>query len=227
MLHGHCATAPVVKLHENEPFIAYPRRSAPPTPSTVYVVLARQRTRRRERRHRVPAVEAHRPGHAVPARVLHRERHRAGLHRLRERRRRRHRHRTPVDPRSASHPSPPAACCPPTARTPRRPSSWWRCRCSTGRVRRAVGVHAAAGQRGQRPVRHRRRQPLRGDRVVPGIGVIRGHIRRPRRDLHRGGEVQLLPARPGLTAERARSPATSRRQPTSCRYASRCCRTSL
>ena len=94
----------------------------------------RQRTRRRERRHRVPGVEAHRPGTAFPPESLTVNDTVFGHHRLRERRRRRHRHRHPRRPVARRHrSSPPAACSPPTARTPRRPSSWPSCRCSTGR----------------------------------------------------------------------------------------------
>ena len=100
----------VVKLHEYGPLIGVPEAFCAPDTVAVYVVARRQRAGRRERRHRVTAAEAHRPGHAVPARVHHRERHRARRHRLRERRRRRRRHRTPPSPpSSASHPSPPAA----------------------------------------------------------------------------------------------------------------------
>jgi hypothetical protein len=40
MLHGHCATAPVVKLHENGLLIATPELFCAPDTVAVYVVLA-------------------------------------------------------------------------------------------------------------------------------------------------------------------------------------------
>src|SRR5215475_10590788 len=58
-------------------------------------------------------------------------------------------------------------------------------------IPRPVGIHPAAGQGGQRPVRHRRGQPIRRERVMPGTGEVGSHIGSARRDRYRAGEVQL------------------------------------
>ena len=148
---------------------------------------AGQRAGRRERRHRVGGVEAHRPGHAVPARVLHRERHRARRHRLRERRRRRHRHRNTRRPRTRRHRRHRRRRgCPPSASRPRRPSScccyrcWWG-RCSTTRRRRPRRRPARSAARWSPPT-----PAPAGRRRMPGTGEIRRHVRRPRGHRHRG-----------------------------------------
>ena len=191
----------------------------------------RQRTGRRERRHRIGGVEAHRPGHAVPARVLHRERHRARRHRLRERRRRRHRHRHTRRPRTRRHaPSPPAAWPPPTASTPRRPSSCCCCRCWSGRC---------STTRRHTPRRRPARSAARWSPPTPAPAWSTPGTRYWRSTTPRTSSPRSPP--PGwrspapATPTRSRSVNVPRRQQrpgrtsTGCRYARRCrrapCRT--
>ena len=134
MLHGHCATAPVVKLHENGPLIGVPEAFCAPDTVAVYVVLAASElagvnvaTVSAPLKLTVPATLFPPESFTVNDTVLGFtawENVAVGATDT----------ATPVAPDSASHSSPPAACCPPTARTPRQPSSWRRCSCSTGTV---------------------------------------------------------------------------------------------
>ena len=88
----------MVKLHDYGPLIGVPDAFCAPDTVAVYVTLAASELDGVNVATVFPPL-THRPGHAVPGRIHHREQHRARRHRLRERRRRRHRRRhTPVAP---------------------------------------------------------------------------------------------------------------------------------
>ena len=79
ILHGHEPTAPVVKLHENGLLIGVPEAFCAPDTVAVYVVLPASELVGVNVATVSAPLKLTDPGHAVPAGVLHRERHRARL----------------------------------------------------------------------------------------------------------------------------------------------------
>ena len=230
MLHGHWVTELVVKLHDFDPLIGVPELFCAPDTVAAYVVPAASglsgvnvATVSAPLKPTDPLTDPPPEAVTVNDTVL-------GYHRLRERHRRIGRHRVPRRPIIRRHRRHHRRRGPRRLRVHHIDPVVRRVEAVRGEdVARPVGVHTAAGQRRQRPVRHRRGQPVRGDRIMPRIGVVRGDVGRPRRHRHRGGEVQLLPATGTLTTERPRRQQRPTRRPQAARYAHRCypapCRT--
>ncbi len=113
------------------------------------------------------------------------------------------------------------------ARTGRRPSSWWRCSCSSGRRgvarRRRRRSGSRVGQRVQRRVVERAGgERGAGDRVAAVRREVARDVRRARGDRAPAWRRSRLPAGRGLVGERRLAQQRARRRSTGCRRGCRC-----